>query len=95
MMKLNDKADVLAFLAAVDQCEGDVVIRRETEQSVEEYNLKSLISGIRGAARLLEENAESYELFCMNKKDEPALLKYFHEKYQHEQEDQVQANEEA
>lgn len=95
MMKLNGKEDVLAFLAAVDQCEGDVVIRRETEQSVEEYNLKSLISGIRGAAKLLEENAESFELFCMNKKDEPAMLQYYHEKYHHEQEEQVHVNEEA
>ena len=84
MMKLKNIQDVNAFLEAVHKCEGDVIIRRETAVGQEEYNLKSMIAQILGVAQLLGKDGENYELFCMNKRDEPNLLQYFHEKYQEE-----------
>ena len=86
MMKLKNSQDITALLAAVNTCEGDVVILRrgENNETKEEYNLKSLVAMIKGVAQLLGENSEEYELWCMNKRDEPKMLQYYHEKYQEE-----------
>jgi hypothetical protein len=75
---LRNINDLNAFRAAVDQCKGDVILRKN--DGSEEFSMKSKLSSYVAWARLIEECGSEYEVFCMNHADEANLLKYFYER---------------
>lgn len=75
-MLLKNAKDVKALIAAVKKCRGDVVLR--SVDGSEEFNLKSTLSQYIAIGRLCEEHGEEYEVFCMNKDDEPYMIQFFH-----------------
>lgn len=77
MMLLKNVHDVDAFIAAVDHCRDDVLLR--SVDGTEEFNLKSTLSRYIAIGRLCEEQGDSYEVFCMNVADENYMLRFFNE----------------
>ena len=75
---LKNIRDLDAFRAAVAECKGDVILRKN--DGSEEFNMKSALSAYIAWGRLLEESGDLYEVFCMNHADETNLLKYFYER---------------
>jgi len=73
---LKDIKDLEAFRAAVKECTGDVILRKN--DNTEEFNLKSTLSEFIALGKLADQHGDSYEIFCMNHADEAALLKYFY-----------------
>ena len=75
---LKDIKDLEAFRAAVKDCKGDVILRKNDNS--EEFNLKSTLSEFIALGKLADTHGE---IFCMDVADEATLLKYFYDK-QHE-----------
>ncbi len=75
-MKLKNPEQVNEFIAAVDECEGDVFL---TSQYGDKFNLKSKLSQYVAIAALIGENSDELELWCMNKEDEYRMLKFLEE----------------
>lgn len=75
---LKDIRDLEAFRAAVKHCKGDVILRKN--DGSEEFNLKSELSEFVALGKLADMHGENYEVFCMDKNDEPNLLEYFFER---------------
>lgn len=75
---LSNIQDLEAFRAAIKQCKGDVILRKN--DGSEEFNMKSHISAYVAWGKLASECGTDYEVFCMNKSDEANLLKYFYDK---------------
>ena len=75
---LKDIKDLKAFRVAVKNCKGDVILRKN--DGSEEFNMKSELSEFVALGKLADMHGESYEVFCMNKDDEPNLLEYFFER---------------
>lgn len=73
-MRLKNIEEVNAFLATVDQCNGDVWLQ---SQYGDKFNLKSKISQYIAMSALLRDKDEVLELFCAHKEDESKFLKYF------------------
>ena len=73
---LKDIKDLEAFRAAVKQCKGDVILRKN--DGSEEFNLKSTLSEFIALGKLADKHGDRYEIFCMNRADEANLLKYFY-----------------
>lgn len=76
-MLLKNVKDVNALIAAVDKCNGDVVIR--STDGKEEFSLKSTFSRYIAIGRLCDEYGEYYEMFCKNKEDERHMIGFFYE----------------
>ena len=77
MRRLKNVRDINALMAAVHKCKGDVILR--SADGSEEFNLKSKLSEYIAIGRLCEEDGDSWEVFCMDKRDEGELLKFFYE----------------
>lgn len=77
MMLLKNAKDIDALLAAVAQCKGDVYLR--STDGKEEFNLKSVLSQYMAIAKLCQDRGDQYEIFCMNRSDEPYMLRFFFE----------------
>jgi len=75
---LKNIKDLEAFRAAVAQCKGDVILRKN--DGSEEFNMKSTLSSFIAWGKLADIHGDEYEVFCMNHNDEANLLKYFFEK---------------
>ena len=73
-MRLKNIEEVNAFLATVDQCNGDVWLQ---SQYGDKFNLKSKISQYIAMSALLRDKDEVLELFCAHKEDEGKFMKYF------------------
>ena len=73
-MKLQNIKEVNAFIAAVDSCVGDVILKSPYGDSL---NLKSKLTQYVAVGKLLEERGENLELFCSNKADEPKFFEFF------------------
>jgi len=76
-MLLKNAKDINSLVEAVKKCKGDVVIR--STDGTEEFNLKSTFSQYIAIGRLCDEYGEYYEVFCMNKEDEPYMIKFFYD----------------
>lgn len=76
-MLLKNVKDINALIAAVDKCNGDVVIR--STDGKEEFSLKSTFSRYIAIGRLCDEYGEYYEMFCKNKEDEHNMIQFFYE----------------
>ena len=76
-MLLKNVKDINALIAAVDKCNGDVVIR--STDGKEEFSLKSTFSRYIAIGRLCDEYGEYYEMFCKNKEDERHMIGFFYE----------------
>ena len=76
-MLLKNSNNVEGLVAAIAQCKGDVVLR--SVDGKEEFNMKSTLSQYIAVSRLCEEYGDYYEIFCMDRTDEPYLLQFFHE----------------
>ena len=76
-MLLKNVKDVNALIAAVDKCNGDVVIR--STDGKEEFSLKSTFSRYIAIGRLCDEYGEYYEMFCKNREDEYNMIQFFYE----------------
>lgn len=75
---LKNINDLEAFRHAVEQCKGDVILRKN--DGSEEFNMKSSLSAYIAWGKLADECGSDYEIFCMNHADEGNLLKYFYER---------------
>ena len=75
MQLLKNVVEIDELLESIHKCKGDVILRHNS--GTEEFNLKSRLSAYLGIARLCEEDGDNWEIFCMNKNDEPYLLKFF------------------
>lgn len=75
---LKNVNDLEAFRAAVAQCKGDVILRKN--DGTEEFNMKSQLSAFIAWGKLADEHGDQYEIFCMYPSDEGNLLKYFYER---------------
>lgn len=75
MKLLKNVKNIAEFMAAVNQCKGDVIMR--SADGREEFNLKSELSSYLAIASLCEEQGDTWEIFCMNKEDEPYMLQFF------------------
>ena len=75
---LKDIKDLEAFRAAVKDCEGDVILRKNDNS--EEFNLKSTLSEFIALGKLADTHGDMYEIFCMDHSDEVNLLRYFYDK---------------
>ena len=76
-MLLKYAKDANALIEAIKKCKGDVLLK--SVDGKEEFNMKSEISRFVAIGRLCEERGDYYEIFCMDKNDEPYLLQFFHE----------------
>lgn len=75
---LKNVKDLDAFMAAVNQCNGDVYLL--SQDKTEQFNLKSRLSSYLALGKLLEDEGENYEVYCQFSTDEGNLLKYFYER---------------
>lgn len=75
---LKNIKDLDAFRAAVVECKGDVILRKN--DGSEEFNMKSALSSFIAWGKLADTHGDQYEVFCMNPNDEVNLLKYFYER---------------
>ena len=76
-MLLKNVKDINALIAAVDKCNGDVVIR--STDGKEEFSLKSTFSRYIAIGKLCDEYGEYYEMFCKNREDEHNMIQFFYE----------------
>lgn len=76
-MLLKNIKDVEKLKEAITKCNGDVILKSVDE--TEQFNMKSKISQYIAIGRLCEERGDQYEIFCMDRNDEPYLLQFFHE----------------
>ncbi len=72
-MKLTKIDQVTEFLAVVDSCEGEVVLRSQEGDS---FNLRSKLSQYVAIGALLGEHGNELELFCDKKADEAKFMKF-------------------
>ena len=77
MMLLKNVHDIHLLLAAIDRCQGDVILRSVNGREV--FNMKSKLSQYIAIERLHRECGDEYEFFCMHKADEGHLLKFFYD----------------
>jgi hypothetical protein len=75
MRLLKSKKDVDNFVSSLDHCKGDVVMR--SCDGSEEYNLMSFLSRTVAIGELCKNTGDNYEFFCMNRRDEPTMLKFY------------------
>ena len=73
-MKIKNNIVLHNFLAAVDQCSGDVYL---ISPFGDKYNLKSELSKYVAIGALLAKDGDNLELFCERKEDESYLLDFF------------------
>lgn len=71
-MRLKNLKNIDDMLNTVERCKGDVILR--SADGKEEFNLKSVLSRYIAIGRLCEEQGDAYEIFCMNKSDEPLFF---------------------
>ena len=76
MMLLKNVHDVGLLLDAINNCDGDVILR--SVDGKEELNLKSRLSQYVAIERLHRDCGDQYEFFCMKKSDEGNMLKFFY-----------------
>ena len=76
-MLLKYAKDANALIEAIKKCNGDVLLK--SVDGKEEFNMKSEISRFVAIGRLCEERGDYYEIFCMDRNDEPYLLQFFHD----------------
>lgn len=77
LMLLKNAKDIDSLIKAVGKCQGDVLLR--SADGKEQFNLKSTLSEYIAIGRLCEEHGDSYEVYCMDRRDEPYMLKFFFE----------------
>lgn len=75
-MKISSITQVNEFLELVNKSQNDVWL---TSLYGDKYNLKSALSQYVAIAALLGEHGSELELWCENKEDEYAFLKFFSE----------------
>ena len=71
-MKLKNLKNIDAMFDTIEKCKGDVILR--SCDGTEEYNLKSVISRYIAIGKLCDEHGDLYEIFCMDKSDEPLFF---------------------
>lgn len=76
-MLLKNAKDISLLIEYVKKCKGDVILR--SVDGSEEFNLKSTLSQYVAIGRLCDDHGDSYEIFCMNKDDEPYMMGFFHD----------------
>lgn len=76
-MLLKNSKNVEGLIEAIKLCKGDVILR--SVDGKEEFNMKSVLSQYIAVSRLCEEHGDYYEIYCLNRNDEPYLLQFFHE----------------
>lgn len=79
-MLLKNVKDVDNFVAAIQKCHGDVILR--SADGREEMNLKSTLSQYIAIGKLCDEHGEEYEIFCLDKSDETYMFQFFRELYE-------------
>lgn len=77
MKFLRNREDIETLQKALEECEGDVIIR--SNDKTEEYNITSFISQFAGIARLCSKEGDNFEFFCMNKNDTGRIIALFQE----------------
>lgn len=77
MMLLKNVHDVDSFLAAVNRCRGDIILR--SMDGRETFNLKSVLSRYIAIGELCKDHGDEWEIFCMNKADEGYMIEFFNE----------------
>jgi len=66
--------DVNAFMAAIDQCEGNVFL---TSMWGDRFNMKSKLMQMVAIAEIIKDDNNALELWCDNKSDERRMLDFF------------------
>ena len=79
-MLLKNVKDVDNFVAAIQKCRGDVILK--SADGREEMNLKSTLSQYIAIGKLCDDHGEEYEIFCLDKNDEIYMLQFFKELYE-------------
>ena len=72
-MKLTNIKQVKEFLAEVNKCEGNVLLKSNQGDI---YNLKSTLTQYIAIGALLGERGEELELFCDSKEDEMRFISF-------------------
>jgi len=73
-MKLKKIEQVKDFLAAIDQCKGNVTL---SSVYGDVFNLKSAFNQYIAMGALLGEKGDELELFCENREDEALMERFF------------------
>ncbi len=76
-MLLKNIKDVEKLREAIQKCKGDVILRHV--DGTEQFNMKSALSQYIAISRLCEERGDYYEIFCMDRTDEPYMFQFFDE----------------
>jgi len=72
-MKLTNIKQVKEFLAEVNNCKGNVLLKSNQGDI---YNLKSTLTQYIAIGALLGEKGEELELFCDSKEDEAKFISF-------------------
>ena len=75
MKLLKNTKDVETLIQDVERCRGDVILR--SSDGREEYNLKSVLSRYKAIGELCGEHGDEYEVFCMDRDDEAAMMHFY------------------
>ena len=73
-MKIGNVSQLNDFIAAVNECKGQVWLE---SSDGDRFNLKSTFSQYIAFGRLFSEQGDYLELFCSNKEDELIFFDYF------------------
>ncbi len=76
MKLLKNIHDIENLMDAVNRCRGDVILR--SADGREEYDLKNELARYIAIGELCKDEADDYELFCMNPSDEGHMLNFFY-----------------
>lgn len=75
-MRIRNLTQLNDFVGAVDNCKGDVWLE---SPAGDKYNLKSSFSQYLALGKLLEEQGDFLELFCLLPDDEANFYQFFKE----------------
>ena len=73
-MKLREVSDIQAFLDAVDQCTGSVILMSENG---DQFNLKSVFCNLLVLQEIKKMKDLDLEVYARKREDQAILLKFF------------------
>ena len=76
MKLLKNARDIDHLLEALDECRGDVILR--STDGREEYSLQNEFSRYIAIGELCTDEADNYEMFCLDHTDEGHMLRFFY-----------------